>query len=258
MRIIIVAFAAVLAVVGIPSAQGLKSASPEAQRANRHYAQGWSAMRAEDWAQAAREFQDAIDADREFRLAYYSLGRAEMGKRDFARAIAAYTKCRELYTNASGHQFSSQFDERRRIDDRILELQMALTQATSKSSGANTAQQSQSLMVRELQNEINRLQQARDRNISGTIEATGPPFFVPMALGAAYYRSGQFADAEREYKGALAANAASGETHNNLAVLYLTTGRYDEAESEVRAAEKVGFKVNENLKGDIRKRKAGG
>jgi tetratricopeptide (TPR) repeat protein len=256
MRIIIVAFAAALAVAGSPSAQGVKSASPEAQRANRHYAQGWSAMRAEEWAQAAREFQDAIDADREFRLAYYSLGRAEMGRRDFARAIAAYTKCRELYTTAPGNQFSSQFDERRRIDDRILELQMALTQATNKSSGANPAQ-SQSLMVRELQNEITRMQQARDRNISGTIDTTGPPFFVPMALGAAYFRSGQFADAEREYKAAIAANAASGETHNNLAVLYLTTGRFAEAESEVRAAEKVGFRVNENLKGDIRRKKGG-
>jgi Flp pilus assembly protein TadD len=78
-----------------------------------------------------------------------------------------------------------------------------------------------------------------------------------MALGAAYFRNGQMADAEREYKAAIAANAASGETHNNLAVLYLTTGRFDEADSEVKAAEKVGFKVNEELKGDIRKKKGG-
>jgi hypothetical protein len=35
-------------------------------------------------------------------------------------------------------------------------------------------------------------------------------------------------------------------------------GRYDEAENEVKAAEKVGFKVNENLKGDIKRKKAGG
>jgi Tfp pilus assembly protein PilF len=108
-----------------------------------------------------------------------------------------------------------------------------------------------------LQQRITQLEQARDRNGSFTLDVS-VPYFVPMALGAAYYRSGQFADAEREYKQALAANAASGETHNNLAVLYLTTGRYDEAESEVRAAEKVGFRVNENLKGDIRKKKAGG
>jgi Flp pilus assembly protein TadD len=79
-----------------------------------------------------------------------------------------------------------------------------------------------------------------------------------MALGAAYFRSGQFADAEREYKEAIASNAASGETHNNLAVLYLTTGRFDEADSEVRAAEKAGFRVAEALKGDIKKKKSGG
>jgi Flp pilus assembly protein TadD len=84
------------------------------------------------------------------------------------------------------------------------------------------------------------------------------PYYVPMALGAAYQRAGRLQEAEREYKAALDANAASGETHNNLAVLYLTLGRYDEAEAAVKAAEKTGFRVAEELKGDIRARKRTG
>jgi tetratricopeptide (TPR) repeat protein len=143
----------------------------------------------------------------------------------------------------------------RNIDDRILELRTAI--GSAQNSGGRSASQSTQLYIRDLQGQIDRLEQAKQRNIELPNDGS-VPYFVPMALGAAYFRSGRFADAEREYKEAIAGNAASGETHNNLAVLYLTTGRYDEADSEVRAAEKVGFKVNENLKGDIRKKKAGG
>ena len=257
MRLAVLATITTLVLPCALAAQGVKNASAEVQRANTHYAQGWTAVRAESWADAAREFQQAIDNDPKFALAYYSLGRAEMGRRDFARAIEAYKKCSDLYQNG-GEQFTNQMTARQRLNDRIIELQMALSQVTSKSTGSSTAQQSQNLMVRDLQTEIMRLQQARDRNISGSIDLTGPPYFVPMALGAAYFRSGQFADAEREYKAAIAANEKSGETHNNLAVLYLTTGRFQDAENEVYAAEKSGYKVNENLKGDIRKKKSGG
>jgi Flp pilus assembly protein TadD len=99
--------------------------------------------------------------------------------------------------------------------------------------------------VRELQNEV-----AASRG-----GARPHPYFVPMALGAAYFRAGQFADAEREYNAAIQTNPGSGETHNNLAVLYLMTDRIAQAEKEVAKAEETGFKVNPGLKDDIRRKK---
>ena len=172
-----------------------------------------------------------------------------MGQRDFPRAIAAYQKCRELFVNDGSDQFTGQRDMRQQLTDRIAEYQMALDQARARSNA--TASQSQALYVRNLQMAITRLEQARDRSNSFTVDIA-VPYFVPMALGAAHFRSSHFAEAEREYKEAIASNPASGETHNNLAVLYLTIGRYEDAENEVKAAEKVGFKINENLKSDIR------
>ena len=83
------------------------------------------------------------------------------------------------------------------------------------------------------------------------------PAGLSMALGSAYFRLDRHADAEREYKAAMAADAGFGEAHSNLAVLYLVSGRYDLADTEVKAAEKAGFKVNPGLKADIKK-KAGG
>src|SRR5206468_4205781 len=118
-------------VVVTASAQVLtpKGASPEARRANQHYRSGWEAMRAEQWDDAAKEFQAAIDADDKFALAFYSLGRAEMGRHNFQKAIAAYTACKQLYLRIGGDRFSNQQDYKRRLEDRILEYQTAIQQA---------------------------------------------------------------------------------------------------------------------------------
>jgi Flp pilus assembly protein TadD len=79
------------------------------------------------------------------------------------------------------------------------------------------------------------------------------PAEVSLALGSAYYRSGQPMDAEREWRTAVSVNSKLGEAHNNLAVLYLTTGRKKEAEEAVKEAERSRFRVNPQLKADIRR-----
>jgi Flp pilus assembly protein TadD len=86
-----------------------------------------------------------------------------------------------------------------------------------------------------------------------------PPLPVPaglsMALGSAYYRTGDLEGAEREYLEAVRVDPAFGEAHSNLAVLYMFTSRLDQAELEVALAEKSGFKVNPRLKDDLKKQR---
>jgi tetratricopeptide (TPR) repeat protein len=261
MRTPLVALGAALAIATVVAAQMPKTPSPAAVQANKHYEQGWSAIRAQEWDIAKGQFERAIESDPNFALAYYSLGRAEMGLRDYDAAIAAYTKCRDVYLNGGQRQFQSQLELRQYLTDRILEYRAALNQAQSQAAatrGSSVQPQTQNLYIRDLQTQIQRLEDARNRTANVTMDVE-VPYYVPMALGAAYQRAGRLQDAEREYKAALAANAQSGETHNNLAVLYFTMGRYDEADAEVKAAEKTGFRVAEELKGDIRaRRRAGG
>jgi Flp pilus assembly protein TadD len=256
MRTAILALAMVLGAGVLGAAQRAGGMSVEAHRANTHYAQGWKAMRAEAWAEAVREFQSAIDSDPKFKLAYYALGRAQMASRNFPRAIDAYVTCKELYVTEAGQRFSNQLDARQRIEDRLFEYRGILRDMTPNPGSSSAQNQNASLYVRELQTEISRLEQMRDRDVNVTVDAT-VPFFVPMALGAAYFRSGRMPEAEREYKAALAANPSSGETHNNLAVLYLVTGRFDEAERSVAQAKKAGFRVNPQLEEDIKGKKRG-
>jgi Flp pilus assembly protein TadD len=78
------------------------------------------------------------------------------------------------------------------------------------------------------------------------------PAWVSLALGSAYFRTNSLPDAEREYKNAITVNPNLGEAHNNLGVVYLMTNRASEASAELTAAEKAGFKVNPQLKEDVR------
>ena len=64
-------------------------------------------------------------------------------------------------------------------------------------------------------------------------------------------------DAEREYRAAIEVDPTLGEGHNNLAVVLMLTGRYADAEREVKAAEDNGFVVSPQFKADLRKRGGG-
>jgi Flp pilus assembly protein TadD len=85
-----------------------------------------------------------------------------------------------------------------------------------------------------------------------TAQAAPVPPFVALALGSAYFRLDRLPDAERQFREALAADAKFGEAHSNLALVCLLTGRAAEAQSHVRLAEEAKFKVNPELKRQIR------
>jgi tetratricopeptide (TPR) repeat protein len=140
-------------------------------------------------------------------------------------------------------------DAIRARQDQQLELREAIRQT---SQGPQT-QRSQE-MVRQFQNQLRLLQQNADRGLNMSLE-TAVPAFVSLALGSAYFRAERLADAERQYESAVQVDPGAGEAHNNLAVVYLLTNRYDEAEKEAKAAEKAGYNVNPRLE-DIRRKKS--
>jgi tetratricopeptide (TPR) repeat protein len=225
---------------------------PEIDRARRHYDAGWRLYRHEDWAGAVKEFHEAIVALPTFAEGYYAVGRAELAQRHFVNAIAAFTKCRDLYMTNAGEDLVKQTNGTQKLEELILEQKMVLQQL--QQSVSKGQQQTSQQSARTIQNKIDQLELARDRNQNVVLDVS-VPFYVPLSLGAAYFRSERFTDAEREFKTAIDANGKSGEAHSNLAVLYMTTGRIDEAVAEVKLAEKTGYKVNPGLKEDLEVRR---
>jgi len=226
---------------------------PEIDRARRHYEAGWQLYRHEDWAGAVKEFEQSIAAMPTFAEGYYAVGRAQLAQRHFVNAIAAFAKCRDLYTTNAGDDLVRQTNGTHRLEELIQEQKIVLQQLQS-SGPTSKSNQTLQLSIATVQNKINQLELARDRNQNVVLDVD-VPFYVPLSLGAAYFRSERFAEAEREFKTAIDANSKSGEAHNNLAVLYMTTGRIDEAAAEVKLAEKTGFRVNPQFKDDLASRR---
>jgi tetratricopeptide (TPR) repeat protein len=233
-------------------AQPPRSAS-DRQLADVHYREGWRLLAAESYQEAAKEFQQAIDLNPQFPLAYYGLGRSHMGLKKFGEAINAYEKTRDFYRTRAGDNFANRMDVNAIRDQDIAGLQMAIQQFSPRANGNNQAAQNQ---LQQMRTQMQRLRMRRDNGMDLSLDSVVPAF-VSLALGSAYFRSDRIADAEREYKAAIDADPKAGEAHNNLAVVYMTTDRADDAEREVKAAEKLGYNVNPNLKDDIKKKKAG-
>ena len=69
-----------------------------------------------------------------------------------------------------------------------------------------------------------------------------PPAPVLVALGSAYFRSRNRAAAEKHWSEAVAVDRGIGEAWNNLAVIYLTSGRKAAARAAVDNAERAGIR----------------
>jgi tetratricopeptide (TPR) repeat protein len=237
--------------LAIAAAASVTSAQDSQQTlALQHLRAGQNALHVEHWEQAEREFKAAIELDPLLDLAHYGLGQVYMATKRYQEAVRAYARCREVFHSNESARMLNNLDAQRRLDDQIRELRdYRRSFDTGRTRTMNT-----SATINRLDGEIAQLEALRRRDHDA---APQTPPYISTALGGAYFRTGALADAEREWRLALAVDPTIGEVHNNLAVVCMLTERYDEAEKEVALAEKTGFKVSPSLKQDIKARKAG-
>jgi tetratricopeptide (TPR) repeat protein len=246
MRTIFVIAVTILTLGSAASGQSLSPADRDRARAQNRL--GWEQMRGESFEQAVKHFQASIEINPEYEMPFYGLGRAHMALKQYVSAISALTRCRELYRAQVGRQFSNQQDAQRFRAYRITELDEMIRQVQTGPQTIQTQDQ-----LRQLQEQKRQIQDIIARGSNMSVEASVPAW-VSLSLGSAYFRSGKLADAEREYKATIEADKRSGEALNNLAVVYLETGRIAEAEASLNNAKKVGFKVNPQLEQAIKER----
>jgi tetratricopeptide (TPR) repeat protein len=205
-----------------------------------HYRAGLEELRAESFREAATDFKAATRLDPFFVMAYYYLGQARMSLHRYSEAVQAFLACREAHHELTSLRQLSQSvaDEKRADEVRTLRDLIWRSQGTGDATRAFT-----------LERRLQRLQSDEHRGVT----SMETPAAFSLALGSAYFRSGHPADAEREYREAIRVNSKLGEAHNNLAIICFLTGRLDEAEKEMKAAERAGFAVNPRFKDDLKK-----
>ncbi len=239
--------------VAAPSASqtalGQANAERSRKEALQHYRLGQDAMHNERYDIAEQEFQKSASIDPTLELAPYGLGQVYMATKRFRPAIVAFTKSREVFQANALATAGDEIARQRRVGDYIKELEDQ--QAIYNQPGHTVNAASRNYLIT-LNTQISALKASKMRTLSGPEPV---PAWLSLALGSAYFRSDAPADAEREYRAAIEVDPKLGEAHNNLAVVYLVTGRAKLAEAEIAAAEKAGFKVNPQLKEDVKKAK---
>ena len=215
------------------------------ERARTPYLAGLDHMRQEAFDAARRSFETAIGIDPAFEMAHYMLGRVHLAQKNYAPAVAALLKSRDLYIAQASRQFMNKQEGQRHRRERLSELDDLISNL-QRATPQTFQIREQIRQLEERKRQVEDLDRARDMTPERQV-----PGFVSLSLGSAYFRSGRLADAEQAYIAAIAADPKIGEAHHNLAVVYYETGRFDQAKAALRAAEKAGVRVHPELKAQI-------
>jgi Tfp pilus assembly protein PilF len=227
------------------------------ERARAPYEKGLEQLQKEAFDAAAKSFEAAIAIDDTFDMAYYMLGRAHLARRQYAAAVYALEKCRDLHQAAATRGFADKQEGQRLRRERLAELDQLIVDTQAAAARPENSTRRFSLLEQVRQYE-ERKRQIQDLDRSEDLSpARLVPGFVSLSLGSAHFRGGNLAEAENAYLAALAADGKIAEAHNNLAVVYMETGRFEQAEASIKAAERAGLRVSPALKDELTKRKRG-
>ncbi len=218
------------------------------RQAVEHYRAGESALRSERFDEAVSEFRSAIEQDPLLFMAHYGLGQAYMALQRYVEAVTAYEGCKQTFERVNTLTQRDREARQRDNKDEIDELKRSLQDIRS---GRLKGIAAEPAIVRIEE----RIRVLESTNLKGA-ELVPVPAGVSLALGSALYRQGRLDEAEREYKAAIKADKKLAAAHNNLAVIYMLTGRFREAHASIAAAEQSGFRVSAQFKHDLEQREA--
>lgn len=255
-RLLVPVALAALAVAPQASEQPTAPRSPVAtqiarEEARKHYRAGETLMLEEAFEAAVREFRTAVKLDPDFALAHYSLGQALMTLVRYPEALEAFSDAHEILTRQSHTDQKGRAALQMRREDEIHQLEESLQRV--QSGKIKDAGESSLYLEVGIQDRLRFLRESEHRGLESEARV---PAELSLALGSAHFRLGQLESAEDNYRAAIRAKGELGAAHNNLAVIYMVTGRFEEARREIIAAEEAGFTVSSLFKEDLRTRAA--
>lgn len=237
-----------LMLAAVPAAAQQTSAAEKRQldEAQQAYKLGEEQMQRESFEEAADNFRRAIALDKSYWLAHYGLGQAQMALKRYPEAVKAYLACRDVFVNYASLDATQQHSLEKNRDDEIRDVRdtlLAVQQGKIKGPNASLEVQLQE-----------RLRVLEGSNMRGKEQVVTVPAGLMLGLGSAYFRSGQMAEAQSAFEEAVTLDPKLGPAHNNLAVMYMKSGRYKEAKQEVKRAEKAGMTVTDSFKQELDRR----
>jgi tetratricopeptide (TPR) repeat protein len=234
----------------LAAAQTTAAADESSRRdALQHFRDGQQLMAGEQFERAVDAFGKAVERDPLLSIAHYQRGQAYMNLRRYASATKSYKDCIEALRALDALQATNRFKADRLREDEIHEMRESIRVLEQLASRYPT--RGYALKVTQAEEHLRDLESRRAVSAGDAFHA---PAEILLALGSAYFRDGDRDGAEAQWRAAIDANPKLGEAHNNIAVIYMQTDRFDQAFQELTLAEKAGFKVNPQFKADLKER----
>lgn len=216
------------------------------RKAVEHQKAGQEALNGGRPQQAVLRFRQAIETDPLLIIAHYGLGQALMALKQYPEAVTAYEGCVAAVERLGSIGQKEREERDRDNQDELQELKRSIVQLRTGQMKLDNVE----IMIVRIEERIRVLE---DMRMKGR-EPVKVPAEVYLGLGSAHFRQNRYPEAEKAYLEAVKANSKLGAAHNNLAVIYMLTGRYAESHEAVEAAEKAGFAVNPRMKADLEAR----
>jgi tetratricopeptide (TPR) repeat protein len=189
-------------------------------------------------------------------MAHYNLGQSHMALKSYVSAVQAYQGAEQAILKTGSLDLIGREERDRQNRDEIDELkslartlQNEAARRDARGGGGGGAVDGRVTQIEE------RIRMLESLRLKGQEGVRIPPE-LNLALGSAYFRQNKLPEAEAAYVKAVKADGRLGAAHNNLAVIYMLSNRFREANASVQAAEKAGFHVDPRLKADIKSREA--
>jgi len=221
-----------------------------ADRVRDYFVAGMTALATERYETAEVAFKNAVELDPMHDGAFYGLGQVYMATRRYPDAVKAYQDSRSAFLAGIAAEKLDAATADRRIRDQLQAVK-EYGRTLQRMSATNTP--TLAAAIERNREDVRQLEARLNKSTGGSSPPI--PAGLSMALGSAHYRAQNIEAAEREYQEAIKVSPKFGEAHNNLAVIYMITGRLGLAEKEIALAEQSGFKVNPKLKDDLKSRR---
>lgn len=183
--------------------------------AKKYYLEGMKHKKDGKMDKAQEKFLKSVEVTTNFPESFVELGNIYMREKDYDKAIGEYDKAAESYLRLEAY-----------VSKGIIS-----TAAWKREFDVASRE-----LYRDLQE---------------------PNFAIPPKVyflrGGAYFRKGMLKEASEQFTRTIALDPNHGDAHNNLAVIYYLTKKYDLAWKHMRLAEENGAKVNPKFVEDLKK-----
>ena len=213
---------------------------------------GQENLRAEHWDMAERSSRRRSSSIRSLELAHYGLGQVYMATKRYPEAVAAYTPAATL--RAAGGAAQRRRDRERAAARTIRSSELEDQKRVLQRTAGHGAEPRRPDPARRHRSDRRAAARAATRQPTATPPT---PAWISLALGSAYFRTDAMADAEREYRAAIEGRSeARRSPQQPRRRLHADRPLSARRRPRSRRRRKPGFRVNPQLKEDLKKASA--